>query len=319
MRLAHIIVAYNSPEEIERLIIEIGKQAEANHLIILVDNSEWSFCRTNKNLCEKYNGIDNYSIEYYPLSENFGSAKGFAIGMTLGFQKGADYVWLHDQDGYPYDTCLNILKTYFNSDFDLIGPRIFYENGKSLHVFNGIYDNRTMQLKPIIFDNEIEDADVAGTAGLCISRRVFDKIGTYDFIHYFIGNEDFDYCLKAKKNGFKLGIVKEAKYFHPNKWGNIDLLKKSPNRPFQYFGELYCNNRAKSRDFSGINFIIKHLGSNFFLSLVYSTITLIFHKIRISEIKLFLTITCYLLAMSNRFSKKYNKLLIRPENYISKE
>lgn len=63
------------------------------------------------------------------------------------------------------------------------------------------------------FYNGIKEVDwVSGTAML-INRQVVDKIGLLDesFFMYF---EDVDYCLRAKKMGFKIGWTDQAKIIH---------------------------------------------------------------------------------------------------------
>ena len=313
MKIVHVTVAYNSPQDLDKLFLNIGLQDEETHYIICADNSEIDFKKTNEAICRKFSLNQNYIVDYYPLKQNYGSSKGFAIAMTLGFNTGADFVWLHDQDGFPLPGCLSNINKNLNAGLEILGPKVLDENNNYLHVFTGNY-NKYWNLMPVTFNKEVALAEVAGTAGLCISRNTYDKIGTFDYKHYFIGNEDFDYCLRAGNFGLKIGIVKDALYFHPNKWGDINLPMK--RNLIRYFGNISSDN-IPNRSFSNINYLIIHCGYNFLISFFYSILRVFVHKICFKKIDLISTYKCYISAVMNRFYNKNEKISIDPNQFIA--
>ena len=74
-----------------------------------------------------------------------------------------------------------------------------------------------------------------------------------------MGFEDFDYCIRAKNSGFKINVIKNAIYFHPDKWNREDWDIKII---FKYFGE---NNNPKMQN-GTIYFNIFYSKHNFLLS-----------------------------------------------------
>ena len=312
MKLVHLTVAYNSPEDMEILFSNIGLQEEEKHHIICVDNSDDVFKKRNEAICRKFGSNQNFIVDYYRLKQNYGSSKGYAIAMTLGYNKGADFLWLHDQDGFPLPDCLTNIRKYFNSEIEILGPRVLDEDNDYLNVFNGIY-NKNWDLVPVSFNGDVALTEVSGTAGLCISRKIFDKIGTYDYKHYFIGNEDFDYCLRARNSGSRIGVVKDALYFHPNKWVIGNPSKK--RGIVRYFGDI-SSAGGSNRNFSNINYHIKYCNHNFLINLSYSVFKVLVLKITFHKIKLLTTYKCYLSALINR-SGKDGKITIDPYQFIA--
>jgi GT2 family glycosyltransferase len=310
MFLIHVTVAYNSPEDLEILFDKIGAQDENLHHIICIDNSTILNKEKNRTICQKYNLYQNFHVEYYPLKENYGSATGFAIGMTLGYNAGANYLWLHDQDGYPLPKCLQEMRKYLMEDLSILSPRILDENNNYIFTFHGSF-KKYMSFTPITFTGDFAWSEIAGTAGLFIKREIIDKIGVYDFKHYFTGNEDFDFCLRASKLGFKVCVVRDALYHHPNKWG--DHVKNRERDIVRYFGDINSFEKTyKSSQF--INFNIKHYKYNFVIIFFYSIIKVLIKKILFKPIFMVPTLKCYILALINRYNNK--KVNIDPQYYL---
>ncbi len=64
--------------------------------------------------------------------------------------------------------------------------------------------------KPLKRFNEVDF--VAGSL-MFIKRRVIDKIGFFDE-SYFMYYEDVDYCYRARRKGFRVGVDSGLNYFH---------------------------------------------------------------------------------------------------------
>ena len=61
--------------------------------------------------------------------------------------------------------------------------------------------------------HHIANVDWISGAALMIKRAVIEKISFLDS-SYFSGNEDVDYCLKARKHGFRNVYVPAARVWH---------------------------------------------------------------------------------------------------------
>ncbi|MBN1181854.1 MAG: glycosyltransferase [Bacteroidales bacterium] len=310
MLIIHVTVAYNCPEELELLLESIGVQEEEEHHIICVDNSNISSKAENRLLCQSFNTKQNYHIEYFPLSKNYGSATGFAIGMTIGYKEAADYIWLHDQDGHPLPNCLHEMQRYLAMGTSILSPKILDQNDEYLSPFHGNYD-RYMNKFPVTFNGEFTWAEVAGTAGLLIKRDIIDKIGVYDYHDYFTGNEDFDYCLRSMRLGNKVCVVKDAQYYHPNKQENNARFTPIRN----YFGEINasCNTYEAYQD---LFYYIKFYRHNFLFTYFYSIVRVLIKKIILRPIYLRPTLKCYFHGFRSRYLSYWRKTIIDPTIYL---
>lgn len=99
-------------------------------------------------------------------------------------------------------------------------------------IVGGLAFKRTPDYQPCVYKKEEKDGnfypilpeafqevDVIGTAGLLIKTEIFKKV-KYPYFETFYTKEgkhfsvDFDFCIKAKKEGFKIFVEPEAKMGH---------------------------------------------------------------------------------------------------------
>src|ERR671921_33453 len=64
-----------------------------------------------------------------PLTENRGGAGGFHVGLQAAYDRGADLVWLMDDDGLPEPDCLKMLLDH--DGYDFWGPAVLAEQDPS--------------------------------------------------------------------------------------------------------------------------------------------------------------------------------------------
>jgi GT2 family glycosyltransferase len=207
---AVVVVYYPEPDNFKRLLTALSEQTYPLDGILIVDNG------VPYNLYKLVLPVINTMIARMP--RNIGSAGGFAYGMQKAYEGGIDRVWLFDEDAYPDKYCLEYM--LYKAGVDIRVP-IFYD--------------------PVTFDNTKEfymkigplhnyyacyptSADLTSNNGLLIHRDIITKIGVHNH-KYIIGHEDFEYCLRAQKAGYKLKVVCSAVAYHP----------KSPKHIKTYF------------------------------------------------------------------------------------
>src|SRR3954469_16187531 len=93
--VAAVIVTYNRADKLGKVIEQVLAQDRAADQVIVVDNASTD---ATPDVLEAYADRDRVSIER--LSENTGGAGGFAHGMSLAYERGADFVWIMDDDCY---------------------------------------------------------------------------------------------------------------------------------------------------------------------------------------------------------------------------
>lgn len=216
-----VVVAYNSPKELEACINGIVNQSYPVSKIIIVDNSSDECAKKNKELIESYLVSTFYYIQ---TGENIGSAGGFSIGTKHAVDEECDFVWLNDQDGIPDTNCLYCLLSAFESNNENIGlyaPKVIdMQDGYELKSFRqaiNVFGN-VMDLPDTTSNTQF--FDIAGTTGILLYSKMIKKIGTYNSKVFFVGNEDIEYSMRIIQAGYKCLLVNDALYQHP------DLIKK---------------------------------------------------------------------------------------------
>jgi rhamnopyranosyl-N-acetylglucosaminyl-diphospho-decaprenol beta-1,3/1,4-galactofuranosyltransferase len=286
-----IIVAYRRKSEFVNCLDYILEQVISVSNILIVDNSElniFSNCIKKPYLTDK--------IIYIPTSVNLGSAGGFFLGMQKAFEEGAEWIWLHDEDDYPERDCLQ--KLLSSGRGSIRAPVIKDpDTGNVLNYFKR-KKGWLGYLYPAPEKSNIVDA--AGTAGLLIHRKVIEAAGIYDQ-EFFVGFEDWDYCLRAAKKGFSVHVVHDAVVYHPDHQSlrNVFIKEKILKYLPPLFGFI---RKGNIRDEYAVRNIIiltkRHMPIYVLpLSLILSIFSLPVFKIINHEMNISLTLKTYLKSL----------------------
>lgn len=102
--VAAVVVTYNRKDKLPKVLDHVLAQSRRPEWLVIVDNA--SNDGTDEVL-KQYEGIDGVVI--VRLTENTGGAGGFATGMNKGYELGADFVWIMDDDCYANSDALEEL------------------------------------------------------------------------------------------------------------------------------------------------------------------------------------------------------------------
>ena len=143
---------------------------------------------------------------------NLGFAGGVNKGVTYALDHGAQEILLLNNDTLVKQPLLRKLSKDLRSDpkLGIVGPTISFKRGKEV-----VYDlggdvnflfGRTFHTEVTKIEKEIllSVTFVTGAAML-IRREVFEEIGLFDET-FFLYYEDVDFCLRAKKAGFRVAV-----------------------------------------------------------------------------------------------------------------
>ena len=100
--VAAIVVTYNRLEKLKNVLASLEAQTRLPEHLVIVNNA--STDDTAAYLAEYERDFtlkDKVRITIVTLTENAGGAGGFSAGMRKGYELGADFVWIFDDDGYP--------------------------------------------------------------------------------------------------------------------------------------------------------------------------------------------------------------------------
>jgi GT2 family glycosyltransferase len=147
----------------------------------------------------------------------FGAANN--IGISYALKKGAEYVFLLNQDAYlEQNTLNNLIKTHKkNNAYGILSP--IHLNGAGTKLDNNfskyISINNQLQYDTLnqMFSQQIYDLLFVNAAAWLLPRKTIETVGGFDPIFYHRGEDD-NYCQRILYHGLKLGVVPETHVWH---------------------------------------------------------------------------------------------------------
>lgn len=104
--VAAVVVTYNRQAKVGKTLDHILAQTRPPDWIIVVDNASTD---GTDQILARYCADDRVVV--HRLRRNMGGAGGFSAGMARGYELGADFVWIMDDDCYPNPDALEELET----------------------------------------------------------------------------------------------------------------------------------------------------------------------------------------------------------------
>jgi GT2 family glycosyltransferase len=211
-----VIVNWNGLADTLECLESLRHLDYPNFEILLVDNA--SADNSVETIRDKYP-----SVRILANSRNLGFTGGNNIGIRHALENGAAYVWLLNNDTIvdPHalsrlveaaerDRGIGILgsKIYYASEPDVIsfaGASIDWNRGTSSHIGRGEVDRGQ-------YDKLSEVERVSGCSML-VKKEVCDKVGLFDEA-FFLFVEDVDWCVRAKRSGFRCVFVPSSVVWH---------------------------------------------------------------------------------------------------------
>lgn len=185
------MVTYNRQDIVLEALDCLQAQTHQVAHIVIVDNN--SSDDTIEVLLERKNKDPRISI--IRSFENSGFGAGLALGMNWALENlSPDYMWLMDDDSYPVSDALELLlKNTIEYQYDVLG-------------LSG-YILTMGSKKKVIPQSNSADVDFILIDNALVSIETIKKIGVPSG-KFFMMCEDYDYCLRVKEAGFKLGVIK---------------------------------------------------------------------------------------------------------------
>ncbi len=209
-RIVAVVVTFNRLELVRRLVDRLT-EVDGLDEIVVVDNAstdgtgEWLASTTER-------------VVAHTLDRNRGGAGGFHEGLRLALERGADLVWLMDDDGLPDPDCLDLLLAHQGA-LDFWGPVVVDEADPDRLVFPIRLPGGTR----VVHDTgAVERAAVGGLVrdvvipfnGVLVTRELVERIG-YVREEFFIWGDDHEYRLRAERAGARIATVAAARVRHP--------------------------------------------------------------------------------------------------------
>jgi len=217
MKIGVVIINFNGEDDTKKCLKSIERfySSQENFLVILVDNDSFNVFGENflKNL--------KINVLLIRNQENKGFAEGCNIGIRKALDFGCDYVALINNDTIFVDNSLLSAIASLNGEQDLgiLGlVNYFLDNPEEVWqsgFISRLNSGRTYSLKlPKSYDsNDIAFVDYVPGSSIIIKSEVFNKVGLLD-PKYFAYFEEYDFCVRTKKAGYKIGVLLGSKILH---------------------------------------------------------------------------------------------------------
>ena len=214
-RIAAVVVTFNRLDLLQRLV---GALADTDGLdeILVVDNASTDGTGEWLRSAE----ADTERLHARHLADNTGGAGGFHEGLRWAVERGADLVWLMDDDGLPEPGCLRTLLAH-DGDARLLGAG---GRRRDRSRAAGLPDpaaraapgwcTRWPTSAPPPTDGLIRDI-VIPFNGVLLTRALVERIGL-PRAEFFIWGDDHEYRLRAERSGARIATVVDARVRHPS-------------------------------------------------------------------------------------------------------
>lgn len=117
--VAAVIVTFNRLDKLKTVIASIKAQSHAPSTLVVVDNAS-----TDGTGAYLEDLKLPFNVDIVSLPKNTGGAGGFSAGMRRGYELGADFVWVMDDDGYPEPDALERLISGFDAAAGELGEQM---------------------------------------------------------------------------------------------------------------------------------------------------------------------------------------------------
>ena len=224
MDVSVVIVSYNVSDLLNDCIVSIKKETSCNYEIIVVDNNS------------KDNSVEMLKIHHpdVRLIQNEGNV-GFARANNQAFKKASGkYVLMLNPDTVVLNKAIDKLVHFMDEypDAGAAGCKLLYPD-LSLHpscrrfttIWSEVYSlsllselfntqSNPNDLLPPNFDyNKINEVDYVWGACMILRREAIEQVGMLDE-RYFMYAEEQDWCLQAKKAGWKIYYIPDGQVIH---------------------------------------------------------------------------------------------------------
>jgi len=213
-RILAVVVTFNRLVLLQRLVDRL-RETPGLAEILVVDNA--STDGTGAWLADQAQAGGTPLVPI-TLPDNRGGAGGFHEGIREAVARGAELVWLMDDDGVPEDGCLDLLLRR-RDGYDFWGPAVLAEQDPARLCFPIRLPGRAAVVHSMAEVRlAAHDGLIAGVVipfnGVLVTRELVERIGL-PREEYFIWGDDVEYLWRAQAAGAHTATVVDARFLHP--------------------------------------------------------------------------------------------------------
>lgn len=196
MKTAGVTVLYHPDKKVAG---NIRTYAGKLGVLYVLDNTE----KPEKSIAAEMRKIRN--VKYVAFGRNAGMARALNYAAGEAMRSGYDWLLTMDQDSRADGKTLDTMMNFVSGDVGIVSPR---------HVTR--FDRETFS------GDDVTEETAVMTSGNLLNLKAYGKCGPFDE-RYFIDAVDHEYCLRLKKNGYRILQANRAALRHG--WGRPGIVR----------------------------------------------------------------------------------------------
>lgn len=150
-------------------------------------------------------------------AQNLGFAAAANQGIDLALARGYDYILLLNNDTVAAPDMMERLVAAGEQQrqFGILSPRILYfdQPDRTWQLASRWHTWLPMPVDIRQTDDTLLEADFVTGCGMLLRRALLQRVGKFD-TRYFMYGEDVDLCARARRAGWRVAVVPEARLWH---------------------------------------------------------------------------------------------------------
>ena len=209
-----VTLNWNRPEDTIACLRSLAQQDYRNLHVLVVDNGS-----SDNSIVQIQIAHPDAFILANP--KNSGFARGTNLGIKYAVERGADFVFILNNDTELASDAISTLLHYYEDGVGLLAPIIYYADApRRVWSLGGMLRKHLLEARGNLRGQEdtgqwptVLERDFVPACGLLIPRLVFERVGYFDE-QFFMYYEDLDFSLRVRQADLCNLAITTAKMWH---------------------------------------------------------------------------------------------------------